>query len=148
MEYNFDHVVTENITLTAKWEINTYTITFDSNGYIVVGNQYIEHGSKVHNPHLTREGYTLLGWYYNGVLYDFNTPVTGDMLLTAQWKKNTENSEDPVVNPEPEIPENQSEVSSVSANNNGVVITIVVISSIAVLSLMAVMVYYLRRKHK
>ena len=37
----------------------------------------------------TRTNYTFLGWYNGDTQYDFNTPVTADITLTAHWQENT-----------------------------------------------------------
>lgn len=107
--YNSDdfngNVITEvnkgtigDLTFYAKWQINTYTITF-VNTYENAGkgtlppSQLIEYGSKVKEPdELVCTGYTFDGWYldyncYN--LYDFDTLVTGDLTLYANWITNT-----------------------------------------------------------
>lgn len=42
-------------------------------------------------PPPTKEGYEFVGWYVNGKEYDFNTKVTGDLTLTAKFKKVEEN---------------------------------------------------------
>lgn len=34
-----------------------------------------------------KEGYKFIGWYYNGILFDFNTPVVEDIKLEAKWEK-------------------------------------------------------------
>lgn len=91
-EYDFGNGVTEDRTLYAKWTINKYTVTFDSNGGSAVASKTIEHGSTVTQPkpNPTREGYTFVDWYLEGEPYDFdNTPVTGNLTLTALWTINT-----------------------------------------------------------
>ena len=35
-----------------------------------------------------KEGYTFEGWYYNGVRFDFSTPITKDTVITAIWSEN------------------------------------------------------------
>ena len=35
---------------------------------------------------LTRPGYIFTGWYLSGKLYDFNTPVTANLYLSAGWQ--------------------------------------------------------------
>ena len=39
-----------------------------------------------------RDGYIFDGWQLNGVDYDFTTPVTSDITLTAKWKAYTDSS--------------------------------------------------------
>lgn len=76
----------------AQWKIKTYTVkfvSFDS----VVATQEVEHGktaTRIKNPEVN--DYVFKGWYLNGQLYDFNTPVTSDITLVAQWVTKTSNS--------------------------------------------------------
>ena len=32
-----------------------------------------------------REGYVFAGWYLDGELYEFNTPVNSNIVLIAKW---------------------------------------------------------------
>jgi len=69
--------------------IGSYTVTFDSNGGSAVTSQNVPEGGKVTKPaDPTREGYTFNGWNLGDQAYDFSTPVTGDITLTAQWTAN------------------------------------------------------------
>ena len=71
----------------------TYTVTFDSNGGNVVPAQPVKKGAKAVKPtDPTRSGYTFNGWYLNGVKYDFNTPVTGNITLVAKWTEDNNGS--------------------------------------------------------
>ena len=91
-EYNFNTEVTGSITLTAQWQLKTYTITFNSNQGSAIDSQTVNHGGKVSmpTPDPIREGYTFQGWHLNGNSYDFiNTVVTGNLTLVASWKLNT-----------------------------------------------------------
>lgn len=83
--------VTDDITLYANWEINTYTVTFQVNGGSAVQAQTVEHGKKVTKPaDPTREGWTFGGWNLNGSAYNFETAtVTGDITLSAVWSGKT-----------------------------------------------------------
>ena len=86
--YNFSTPVTANIELTAVWEREKakYTVTFNSNGGTAVANQTITEGSTVSRPsNPTRSGFTFKAWTLNGSNYDFSTPVTSDLTLTATW---------------------------------------------------------------
>ena len=93
--YDFNTPVTENITLTAKWNINKYTVTFNSyGGTPVPPAQEVEYGLTATKPDdPTLKGYTFAFWYLgddeqNATAYDFDTPVTGDITLTAKWNIN------------------------------------------------------------
>ena len=92
--YNFGTPVTENITLTAKWNINKYTVTFDSNGGTPVPPaQKVEYGLTAAEPTSapTKTGYTFDGWYLGDEKYDFSDAVEQDITLKAQWTLNTYN---------------------------------------------------------
>ena len=85
-KYDFNTAVTGGMTLTAKWTVNQYTITFDTNGGSAVASITQDYGTQITAPaDLTREGYTFAGWYLGDTKYDFAAPVTGDMTLTAKW---------------------------------------------------------------
>ena len=87
--YNFDTPVTENITLTAKWNINKYTVTFDSNGGTPVPPaQEVEYGLTAVEPTSapTKTGYTFDGWYLGNEKYDFSDAVEQDITLKAKWE--------------------------------------------------------------
>ena len=93
--YDFNTPVTENITLTAKWNINKYTVTFNSYGGTPVPPvQEVEYGLTATKPaDPTLKGYTFAFWYLgedeqNATAYDFNTPVTENITLTAKWNIN------------------------------------------------------------
>ena len=93
--YNFNTAVTEAITLTARWTISRYTVMFNTNGGSNVASQTVEHGSKATQPSAnpTRTGFNFGGWYKSddggttlySESYDFNSAVTGDMVLYAKW---------------------------------------------------------------
>ena len=34
-----------------------------------------------------REGYRFVGWFHNGELFDFNTPIIENIKLEAKWEK-------------------------------------------------------------
>ena len=90
----------KNTVLTAVWEpteaVNTHTVSFvaDVTGVSQLPDAIIvEHGTaipgdKVPTVPPIREGYTFAHWYLNGTEYDFDTPVTSDITLVAQWTRN------------------------------------------------------------
>jgi uncharacterized repeat protein (TIGR02543 family) len=87
--YDFATPVTLDFTLTAAWSINKHTVSFDSTGGSSVASQTVEYGSLAVEPAPpTRPGYGFVGWLLNGEPYDFATPVTGDITLTADWSIN------------------------------------------------------------
>ena len=75
----------ENITVKAQWEINQYTITFDTNGGSEIAPITQDYGTEITAPdNPTRKGYTFKGW-------DKEIPETmpaENMTVKAQWKIN------------------------------------------------------------
>ncbi|WP_343256338.1 InlB B-repeat-containing protein [Ligaoa zhengdingensis] len=64
-----------------------FTVTFDSNGGTEVSPATVDGGKKVSEPSVpTKAGEDFVGWTLDGERYDFNTAVTGNITLTAQWK--------------------------------------------------------------
>ena len=84
-EWNFETPVTADLTLTAKWQINRYTITFDTAGGSEVPSITQDYGTAITAPaNPTKTGYTFAGW-------DKTIPSTmpaGDMTITARWQVN------------------------------------------------------------
>ena len=93
--YDFATPVTGNLTLYAGWTLNTYDVTFDSQGGSAVAATTVDHGKPVAEPaQPTREGHTFTGWHTDpnaneNNTYDFSTPVTGKLTLYAAWKIDT-----------------------------------------------------------
>ena len=75
----------ENITVKAQWEINQYTITFDTNGGSEIAPITQDYGTEITAPaDPTRKGYTFKGW-------DKEIPETmpaENITVKAQWKIN------------------------------------------------------------
>ena len=75
----------ENITVKAQWEINQYTITFDTNGGSEIAPITQDYGTEITAPdNPTRKGYTFKGW-------DKEIPKTmpaENMTVKAQWEIN------------------------------------------------------------
>ena len=89
--YDFNSKVTGDITLYAKWNINSCTVSFDSNGGSSVAAQSVNYNTTASKPaDPSRKGYTFAGWFTGKdckTAYDFNSNVTGDITLYAKWNK-------------------------------------------------------------
>lgn len=97
--WDFDtDVVTEDITLYAKWELIVYTVSFESNeGSAVAAIEDVLPGSTITAPAApTRMGYDFIGWFKDELLttaWDFGTDtVTEDITLYAKWEVASENT--------------------------------------------------------
>lgn len=84
-KWNFADAVTEAMTLTAKWQLNQYTITFDTAGGSEVPSITQDYGTAITPPAApTRTGYTFAGWNR-----EIPTAMpAGDMTITARWTEN------------------------------------------------------------
>ena len=86
----------ENLTITAQWTVNQYTIAYDLAGGTAEGNPdtyTIETGAfTLKNP--TKSGYTFTGWSGTGLDGENNMTVTiptgstGNRTYTAHWRYN------------------------------------------------------------
>ena len=85
--FDFDTPVTGDMALTAGWNLKTFTVSFDTGGGNAVAPQIVAWGNRASYVPCTRDNYEFTGWTLNGTAFDFNTPVTGDMTLTAQWAR-------------------------------------------------------------
>ena len=81
---------TANTTLFARWTVNSYTVTFNSDGGTTIPEQILTYGSKVVKPtNPTKEGYDFKEWQLNGASYNFDSIVQSNITLTAIWERNT-----------------------------------------------------------
>ena len=80
--------VTEDKTLTAVWKPRTFTVT-----YVLLNGktraETVDYGQNVTLGEEPRTGYTFVGWKDGEEIYHAGETitVTGDMTLTAEWKK-------------------------------------------------------------
>ena len=67
---------------------NSYTVSLDDGTNITTNS--VKEGELVAKPaEPVKEGYDFIGWYAGEKEYDFNTPVTGNITITAVWKEKT-----------------------------------------------------------
>lgn len=89
-KFDFTTVPTGDVTLTAKWDINQYTVKFVSE-HGSFADQTIEYGKLIETDKLTIpevEGYTFDGWYADeahNTKFDFTQPIKSNTTVYAKW---------------------------------------------------------------
>lgn len=85
--WNFSQPVIGDLKLVANWKtVSTYTVNFSYNDDEDPIAVTVTEGNKVTPPEgLTSEGMVLVGWTLNGVPFNFSTPITGNISLSAIW---------------------------------------------------------------
>ena len=89
-EYNFDNYVTKDITLLANYEKlpEKYTVTFDYGYDNKITEVEVTEGEKVTKPSdPIREGYEFTYWSLNGEEYDFDSVISNDITLLANYEE-------------------------------------------------------------
>lgn len=96
--FAFSTAITADTTLYAKWTINSYTVSFNSNCGRAVPSQSVAYNTTATAPSIpTRSGYTFVRWYSNSALtlsFSFTTPITNNITLYAKWTENDEEDDD------------------------------------------------------
>ena len=88
--FTLTNMPASNLTLNAKWTINQYTITFNTNGGTAIASITGDYAFAIDVPaNPTREGYTFAGWYRNITLTEsYSIPSTmpaSNLTLYAKW---------------------------------------------------------------
>lgn len=107
-EWNFDNVVTKDLTLYAKWS-KIHTVTFNSNGANQIPSINILDGERISSKppipvKMDADENIFAGWQYNSKIWNFNADVvTSDITLVANWVglecNNTQNLNQLINNP-------------------------------------------------
>lgn len=85
----FPYEVTAEQTLYAKWEKNTYTVHFETDGGTAVGDMVVSVIER--SPSTEKKGYTFEGWYADENFTEkvtFPYEVTRAQTLYAKWTQN------------------------------------------------------------
>lgn len=89
IEFNRTDIITKDIVLYAKWQMNDINVSFDTDGGNKVETQNIKYGNKATLPEQPKKvGYIFVGWYCNKDFdkeYDFDTLVYEDTIIYARW---------------------------------------------------------------
>ncbi|PEJ56339.1 hypothetical protein CN692_18580, partial [Bacillus sp. AFS002410] len=85
--------VTDDMVLYAKWNVNSYTVHFNTNGGSQVADKAANYNTVISAPTTTRTGYTFVGWYEDAagdLPWNFTKDkVTNNTTLYAKWKINS-----------------------------------------------------------
>ncbi len=91
--FNDTTMPASNVVLYAGWEINKYTITFNSNGGSKINSIEEDYNTKIIEPSKpVKEGYKFSGWYSDKELtqaYRFTTMPAENLTLYAKWTRNS-----------------------------------------------------------
>jgi uncharacterized repeat protein (TIGR02543 family) len=95
--WNFnDNIVTDNLTLEAHWEVETYTITYQGTLDSTNPNpiEYTIESETITLTNLTKEGYTFLGWTDDEITtptltYVISSGSHENKVITANYEINT-----------------------------------------------------------
>lgn len=76
-----------SLLLSIYYTRNTYTVSFDVNGGTDIESQAVMYQNTAMEPNVPdKEGYIFICWLdSNNERFDFDTPITGDIVLCAQW---------------------------------------------------------------
>ena len=87
------YYVTESKSFNANLTPLTYSAKFDSNGGSAVSDKTATFNKDLSLPSPYKTGYTFLGWYLNGNLYNdsIKYTYTNDVTFTARWQINSYN---------------------------------------------------------
>ena len=84
LEFDFSQPIFEPTQLYAKWQVNQYTITFDTDGWVAMNPIDVNYGDNISVPNPTRNGYRFIGW-------EPSLPATmpaENLSVKAKWEKN------------------------------------------------------------
>lgn len=87
--FDFTAALGENASVKAVW-INAFTVTFDTEGLTAIPRQTVKKGEKATDPDvpLSKPNHEFVCWVDEaGEPYDFDAPVTGDIVLKPEWVK-------------------------------------------------------------
>ncbi|MDR0301608.1 MAG: InlB B-repeat-containing protein [Treponema sp.] len=79
----------QNFSVTINRSIPKYTVSFETNGGGSVDSQIVEEGKTAQRPgNPVKPLWGFVDWYADEaltIIYDFDTPVTGDITIYAKW---------------------------------------------------------------
>lgn len=82
----YDKGIYEGQVLYPGWKINTYTVTFDSDGGSSVSSQTVDWNTSAKLTTPTKTGHTFVGWFLPSGEQYTNQPIKSATTLKAKWK--------------------------------------------------------------
>ena len=84
------YVVTEDMTLTARWVADTYQVRFVDENDNLISMQTVYYGDKVLEPNVPeKSGCVFIGWFNGNMIWSFrDSTVTRSITLKAKWMAN------------------------------------------------------------
>ena len=81
--------VTSNLTLTTNYKKKKYDVVYMDEGeqYASYRIEYKDKATRPEDPDRTSDHKIFKGWLLNGVLYDFDSPVTADIELVSSYEE-------------------------------------------------------------
>lgn len=90
-DFDTDTMPSSNLVLSAKWTVNTYNVSFDTNGGSYIPSKFgVEYGTSFDQPaDPSRTGYTFEGWFSDSklaVVWSFDNEIPAqNIVLYAKW---------------------------------------------------------------
>ncbi len=90
VEYIDANSLAADVTVIATYSVNSYKVSF-YNGEALASEQTVAYNGKAAKPEdLSLEGHSFDGWFTSdGKPFDFDTAITGDVVLTAKFSPKT-----------------------------------------------------------
>lgn len=77
-----------SILISSIYYKDKYSVTFETGCEDAILTQFVDKNGTVKEPlEPTKEGYIFKEWQLNGVVFDFNTKLDKDIILSAEWIK-------------------------------------------------------------
>lgn len=87
IRFDFTTPITSNLTLTAKYSLNTYIVTFQHEDGSIIDQKEVKYKQMVAINNPVKEGYTFIGWYNGSVKFELSTLITENLILTAKFEQ-------------------------------------------------------------
>lgn len=91
-EFTLFNQVVNDMTLYAKWNINQYSISYNSNGGSIISTSTFDYNQTLVVESPTRLGHTFTGWFIDEdylIPFDLDHMPAHDLTLFAKWTTNT-----------------------------------------------------------